>query len=571
MDANLVYAKTPIGDEAVRQSTRVVQRNLRMVLVQVDGKVSVEELAAKIGNPRLVEAALRELEEGGFIAPILEAASVWEESQKAANVAVHSETPQQMSQFSVFGPQTGGAPNSRITASAPSNFSTFGKPILPSKGGEGAASGFKPSMAPPPYQQPEPEPLIRDNDTGGRRLGRRHLALGLGGAVLLLAGAALFYPYERFKPAFEAAATQYLGSPVRITSISLALYPMPHLKLNGISIAGSTEGRIAEVRISSPFALLGSKPVKISRIDINGAHLTASQLVAIPSFRVDGPTSSDTQIGKVHFEHSRVIFAEGVEFQDIYGELSFQPNGKLDKATVESDDRTLLVDAKPGPLGIALNIDGRAWKPTGTSLQFASLQAKGILQKDKLLIQNIDTTFLGGILRGDWLLDWGNGLAMAGDATVNRVDTRKLGTAFAPSLKLEGEMSGTLKLRSNARNWEGLWRNAEAVLNTEITRGTFYGVDLGEAARRNGTSEVRTGITKFDRLRSTISINPRQITSKDMRMDAGMVTAVGQFAAGRDGQVDCTLAVTLQTSVATMNVPVHVYGTLPDLTAIGRR
>lgn len=38
MDPKLVFAKTPIGDEAVRQSTRVVQRNLRMVLVQVDGK-----------------------------------------------------------------------------------------------------------------------------------------------------------------------------------------------------------------------------------------------------------------------------------------------------------------------------------------------------------------------------------------------------------------------------------------------------------------------------------------------------------------------------------------------------
>ena len=69
MNPKLVFAKTPTGDEAVRQSTRVVQRNLRMVLVQVDGKLSVEELAGKIGDARLVDNALRELEEGGFIAP----------------------------------------------------------------------------------------------------------------------------------------------------------------------------------------------------------------------------------------------------------------------------------------------------------------------------------------------------------------------------------------------------------------------------------------------------------------------------------------------------------------------
>lgn len=567
MDANLVYAKTPTGDEAVRQSTRVVQRNLRMVLVQVDGKVSVAELATKIGNPRLVEAALRELEEGGFIARQQGGSLDWEDSRKM-DPGLQSEPPQPMSQFSVFGPQTG-TPNSKVMASAASNFSTFSGPVPATRRGA-AEGGFKPSMAPPPYQ-PAQERAAGKDDTGRWRPGRRHLWLGLGGGLLLLVGTALFYPYERFKPAFETTASQYIGAPVKIGGISMALLPMPHLKLNDLSVGGSAAGRIAEVRIASPFALLGSKPLQISRIDVSGAQLMAGQLVVMPFFKVNGSVSGDPLIRKVHFDRSKLVFAEGVEFQDVYGELYFQPDGKLDKATIESEDRTMLVEARPGPLGIALTIEGRAWKPTGTTAEFASLQAKGILQKDKLLVQNVDTTFLGGVLRGDWLLDWGNGLAMAGDATLSRIDTRKLGAAFAPALKLEGEMGGTIRLRSSAANWEALWRNAEVVLNTEITRGTLYGVDLGEAARRNGVSEVRAGVTKFDRLRSAVSINSRQIALKDVRMDAGMVTAAGQFAAGRDGQVEGNMTVTLQTSVARMNVPVHVYGVLPDLTAVGRQ
>ena len=52
----MLYEVITIGDEAVRQSTRVVQRNLRMVLVQVDGKLTVAELSEKIGNARLVES-----------------------------------------------------------------------------------------------------------------------------------------------------------------------------------------------------------------------------------------------------------------------------------------------------------------------------------------------------------------------------------------------------------------------------------------------------------------------------------------------------------------------------------
>jgi hypothetical protein len=52
-----------------------------MVLVLVDGKMTVGELGAKLNDPSLVENALHELEQGGYIAPSLEAVSVWQESK----------------------------------------------------------------------------------------------------------------------------------------------------------------------------------------------------------------------------------------------------------------------------------------------------------------------------------------------------------------------------------------------------------------------------------------------------------------------------------------------------------
>lgn len=568
MDSNLIYAKTPTGDEAVRQSTRVVQRNLRMVLVQVDGKMSVEELSAKIGNPRLVQAALRELEEGGYIAPALEAASVWEESKKAALVSEQQSHPPPMSQFSVFGPKTNAPLSSRGANSAASNFSSFGKPILPTRNGV-SEGGFRPSMAPPPYRA---EPEERVSEPSAPRFSRRHVFLGVFALLLLAVATLFFYPYDRFKPAIESVATSYLGAPVKVGHVGVALYPMPHLKLSAITIGnGEDEGAISEVRIASPWVLLGNAPSEISRIEVSGARLSAKQLVVIPFFKGESSKFAGTQIRLVHIDHSQVSLSKDLAFQEIYGQLIFRPDATLEKASIENADRTLFVEAQPSPLGIALSIEGRAWQPAGTATAFASLQAKGVLQAEKLLIQNIDTTFLGGILRGNWLLDWSNGLAMAGDGTLNRIDTRKLAAAFVPSLKLEGDMSGTLKLRSSGTNWEALWRNADAVLSTEITRGVFNGVDLGEAARRNGDSSVRAGTTKFDRLRSTVTVTPKQVASKDLRMDAGMVTAQGQFVAGRDGQVDGSVTVTLQTSVSSMTVPLRIAGILPDLTAVGRK
>ncbi|NTV71719.1 MAG: hypothetical protein HGA71_16425 [Azonexaceae bacterium] len=561
MDSNLVYAKTPTGDEAVRQSTRVVQRNLRMVLVQVDGKMSVEELTAKIGNPRLVQSALRELEEGGYIAPTVDAVSVWEESKKAATLEAAQKQMSPMSQFSTFGPKSLG-PESKKGEGTSSTFSSFGKPILPSPT-KLTVEAVRPVAT--ESQTPELRPY-RQSMTPGRKSLFAILVL-----LSILLATLVFYPYERFRPGLEASATRILNTPVKIDQIGVALFPSPSLKLTGVNIGELADGKIAEVRISSPLSLLGDPPHLVTKIEVSGAVLSANRLVSFPMFMGEAAGNRVLIIRKIVIDHLQIGLGDNLVFSDLFGELAFRPDGVIEKASLETADRSMLVYAQPGEQGLALSIEGRAWAPAGTPVSFASLQAKGLLQKNKLLIQNIDTTFLGGILRGNWLLDWSNGLSMAGEGTLSRLDSRKVSGAFAPSLKIDGDMSGTIRLRSTGRDWDSLWGNVEAVLSTEITRGNLHGVDLGEAVRRSGVSEVRAGSTKFDRLRSTINVSPKQVVGRDVRMDAGMVTAVGQFNAGRNGQVDGTMAVTLQTSVSSQNAPVHIFGTLPDLSATTRK
>lgn len=563
MDSNLVYAKTPIGDEAVRQSTRVVQRNLRMVLVQVDGKMSVEELTAKIGNPRLVQSALRELEEGGFIAPTVDAVSVWEESMKTAKQEAVQEQSPPMSQFSTFGPKSLGVSESEKGEGAASGFSSFGKPILPSPS-RIVTEAAQPAVI-ADVREPENRPYRQSMSAGSKGL------LAIAVLLTILAVTVIVYPYEQFKPALEASATRMLNVPVKIDRVGVTLFPSPSFKLVGVHIGEPVDGKITEVRISSLLSLLGSAPHQVARVEVSDATMSANRLVALPMFIGQAAGSHEVIIKKMMIDHLQLTFGDSVAMNDLFGEIAFRQDGSIEKATFETADRSVLINAQAGSQGLALSLEGRAWVPFGTAVSFASLQAKGLLQKNKLLIQNIDTTFLGGILRGNWLLDWSNGLVMAGDGTLSRLDTRKVSAAFAPSLKIDGDMSGTMRLRSSGGDWESLWSNLEAVLSTEITRGAFHGVDLGEAVRRSGVSEVRAGSTKFDRLRSTINITPKQVLGREVRMDAGMVTAVGQFNAARNGQVEGNMAVTMQTSVSSQNAAVRVYGVLPDLSATTRK
>ena len=564
MDPNLIYAKTPIGDEAVRQSTRVVQRNLRMVLVQVDGKMTVDELAAKIGNPRLVETALRELENGGFIAPTIEAVSVWEENKRVA-IELGQESPVTAnSGFSGFEPKISAYPDLEKPQCSESNFSSFGKPILPANTSKGEQGLW------PDNSWDEPLETGRYAEEKSVNLSR---FVTLGGMTIVVALIATFllFPYERFKPDFEASAAHLVNAPVIIDEIDISMFPVPHLKLKGIRIGNPVDSTIEEARIAWPFAMLAGKTERISRLDVNGATLSADRLVAMTMLGTGDTGTERVKFGEIRIEHLQVGVGKNLAMRELHGAINFGNDGKFAQARFETADRGLLVDALPGNQEIVLHIKGQAWQPVGVPIAFSALQAQGTLKKSQLDIRDIDTVSLGGVVRGNWHLDWGNDLSMAGDIELRRIDSSKLSAAFAPALKIEGEMSGRARLRSSGTDWNSLWTNAEIALDSEIARGALQGADLGEAVRRGGASEVRAGSTRFDSLQSNVVISPRNIAARGVKLNAGMMTGSGQFLADRNGHVEGSMTMTLQTSVSSLQAPVQIYGTLPDLTAVSRK
>jgi hypothetical protein len=557
MDQKLIYSKTLIGDEAVRQSTRVVQRNLRMVLVQVDGKLSVEELSTKIGDPRLVENALRELQDGGFIAPAEGAVS----DRAVAGRKESTERVSALSQFSTFGPRSK-LPDSVVAESAASSFSTFGKPILPAAGRHSELPPDQPINSRPQPAEREPA-LPREGASVLRWMLRAAIAVFIASVVLIL-----LYPYKGLKPGVEAAVSRLLQTPVRVAEVGVSFFPRPALLLSNISIGEAGDSSIEQVRVFSPLSLLGAGPHVLTGLEVVGASVAADRLVALPLF---GVATAQSRIAIRHISVERlVVTARDLALRDLSGEIRFKDDGSVDKATFSGPEQSLRIHAMPAAQGgIRLDIEGFGWKPLGGSVVFDAFQAKGTLQKGRLLLQDIDTTTLGGVLKGNWLLDWSNGLVMAGDATLMRLDCKKVSKAFVPSLKLEGELGGGLRLRSSGRDWESLWLNVEAVLDAEIARGLLHGVDLGEIVRRGGQT-VRGGSTKFDSLKAVVTINPRQVSGRDLQMSAGMVSATGQFVAGRERPVDANLLVTMRTSVSTMKTPVRISGELSDLVASGK-
>lgn len=66
-------------------------------------------------------------------------------------------------------------------------------------------------------------------------------------------------------------------------------------------------------------------------------------------------------------------------------------------------------------------------------------------------------------------------------------------------------------------------------------------------------------------------INAHQIRGSDIQMRAGLMTASGEFVASREGQIDGSVKVNIQTTATSMSVPLAVSGVLPDLAVSGRK
>ncbi|MFW2454534.1 MAG: hypothetical protein ACN4E4_01050, partial [Methyloversatilis discipulorum] len=81
MNENAVYVKTEAGEEAVSKRT-IVQRNLRSILIMIDGRTPVGNLAQQFGDPLIVEGLVGELEHRGLVRRI-DAPTQGEEADRA--------------------------------------------------------------------------------------------------------------------------------------------------------------------------------------------------------------------------------------------------------------------------------------------------------------------------------------------------------------------------------------------------------------------------------------------------------------------------------------------------------
>ncbi len=593
MEKNAVYVKTREGEEAMRQRTRLVQRNLRSILIMVDGRATVADLSERFGDPNATEAALAELEAGGFITalrdqldftrpaaaapgeyvgdvPVLTSKIAPPPAPDAAPGTTPAASPPLIETIELTVPEYESLPPPLAPPAPPSQpalppaagppwlerikgcFARTEKPVAPATRPSAPGEGFEEE----PPGAPGLAAITRTVRPGWPML----LLLCVAGLAVLPLLTLLLYPYDRQLPDIERSVSAMLGEPVRIGSVDFAFLPQPHIVLHNVT-AGREPSHlsIGTVQATPEFSsLLGEKKV-FRQVVLKNIAVKAAGLGRLARAVASAPEVEVRQLSLVGLSLS--VGETALPSHD--GEAILGARGAVEAIELRNADGTLKLRLEPKGEAYRIAATGNAWQtPFKPVLKFQWIEAQGELRPDRLELEKIDARAFDGLLAGKVNFGWTGGAALAGEVELKRINAEKLLAALGADLSARGDLSARLTLTATP-DGVGKLSDALRVAGTfEMGRGSVLGLDLVEAAR--SSAPTRGGETKFEQLTGQVECDPEGCRLGSLQLASGLLTAGGSLGVPRAGPLSGTLNAVLKSSAATMRVALAVGGSAKD-------
>src|SRR5262245_44654589 len=200
----------------------------------------------------------------------------------------------------------------------------------------------------------------------------KRLGLVAGVLIVVLTAIPFFISLSDYIPEIEKAASERLKEPVKIEKLTLALLPVPHLSVDGITVGKARDLTVGKV-IATPelWSLLGT-PRIIRDLEISKLVLTQSGLEKVPQW-----TKSEKP------DEPPAVVVRSIKLDDAVlelGKTTFGPfdarlamaQGGLESASIQTQDGKLKALVKPQDKEkYLIDATAKSWKvPVGASILF---------------------------------------------------------------------------------------------------------------------------------------------------------------------------------------------------------
>ncbi|MDP3454544.1 AsmA-like C-terminal region-containing protein [Methyloversatilis sp.] len=590
MNENAVFIKTEAGEDAVSKRT-IVQRNLRSVLIMIDGRTPVGNLAQQFGDPLIVEGLVGELEHRGLVRRVDNASNeedadrselssimvdiedlvsqpitpVADDIRRAHDRSSAKESPV-LDEFAMAIPELN-APAAAVAVASP--------PPADSDDVRGAIRrAMMTSSADAGVEHSAPGPLRRVFDlfagrvSGADRKGppsslAKRLVVGSFVLSALVIGTFFLYPYSRHLPQMEQLASELLGQPVRIASVSPSIFPEPSIALEGLRVGEGGQLDVATVKLIPRVSTLLSERTVMREVRIERAGLNIAFLPELSKRQDINWASRWLKVERISVVDSSLLLLDG-SIGNLNGTLDINEDGALTRLSLASTDGGLKLQGsiESGVWNVALTALG--WRTPGQpSLLLDVLEATGTLNSQRLQFDKVDVKLYGGYAVGNLSVGLVSPATVEGEMTTSRLAIADLLKVFAPTLLLTGDLSAAIAIRGDGETLEALRRTLRASGKLGVQRGQIERVDLVQAVRIPRPDGVRGGSTRFDRLEGDVLADASGLSLTGATMSSGLVGAQGDIRLA-DGLINGRLDVSLRGSATTVLAPVSIEGKYAD-------
>ncbi len=392
----------------------------------------------------------------------------------------------------------------------------------------------------------------------------RLLSIALGLAVLLGSGVVvalhLWTGSDGFRQRIEREASAALGVPVRLARVTVDVWPLPAVALEGLDIQAKPALTLERVVARPVWAALLSGRLQVSTLRVQKAVLPQATLVLLaarlkdPAREAAPPPASSQEAG-----------GQGEAL-----DLSWLPR------TVVLDDVTWVDERGRGTtVEATTRLDDDGW-PASADVQVTDGHLKGMkadLQREPAgaTAWRLKMDVGGGTVQGPLKLTLpAAGQPQARDLVFEAtLQTRgvEVSALTAPSRPLTGRVDADTTLSARIDPRAGTAAVAEA-LHTQtrftVNGAELQGLDLVNAVVTVGLS--KGGVTQLDTLSGRVSTRGQAVQLSELVAKSGVLSATGDVAVAPSRALSGRIQVDLTrgASGGVVGVPLAVSGTLDD-------
>ncbi len=391
---------------------------------------------------------------------------------------------------------------------------------------------------------------------------RRSIAKPLAVAFVaaLILGIVLLHvvPLRGYATKIERTMSGWLQDDVSITTLKFQAYPTPHLKFENLAVGKQLDAKSVSGRIYMDLpTLFGERPT-IHSIELDNVSLTPEAVRRILVWgNVEGKTG---EITSIRLRGVKLDIRPAIE--PFEAELTFSKKGALTVARLLGPSGGWTLAMKPAEAGMDLDFTARNFTlPIGVPLQVSSVQMKGTLAGNQIVVPEFEAFAMEGKVSGSLRATWGANVRLESELTLAKLHADQLIGSFTKNIAITGKLDGTFNVVAEAPTAEALFGAPNVKGRFKLSDGSLSNVDL-VAVMQSDAAGQRAGVTKFNEISGEFGAGDHRSSFRQVTLQGGVLRGNGTFDVGTNGSLAGRASLEIRSQVAQDRGSFSVSGTV---------